>query len=295
MQWKKIVTFILIIILSLSAVYGSALFAQNYAIINQYDVAFKTSEYSYCGHYFWENGCGPASVANALIAGLGITDEETAAGILFDVMHIMSSNPRTHNIDIKRYVQLPYRGNTLQQIYKENNWDIICYETTVSPEVIASIARPSTLIFCKAKNEQRWEVAIEYAKALAGTNAVIYMVRVGTGTASVQGPLAFGQAGHFVTLCLPVDKFLETGAIYLLDSAPCALAGESYGKDCYYKMRYPFVSNPRGHRQFLNIYGVERVQEEVIRFYLLDPSVDRVAAANMFTLYGAFFWLIVIP
>ena len=122
------------------------------------------------------------------------------------------------------------------------------------------------------------------------------MVRVGTGTSSVRGPLVSGTAGHYVTLAIPVDEFLENGTIYLLDSAPRALANEAYGKDCYYKSRYPFVSNPRGHREFLNTYGIERVQEDVIRFYLLNPvETNRLSAANMFTLYGAFFWFITIP
>ena len=116
------------------------------------------------------------------------------------------------------------------------------------------------------------------------------MVRVGAGTSSVDGPLVSGTAGHYITLAIPVDEFLENGTIYLLDSAP------AYGKDCYYKSRYPFVSNPRGHREFLNTYGIERVQEDVIRFYLLNPAeTNRLAAANMFTLYGAFFWFITIP
>lgn len=294
---RKIIAFIFAIIFSFSVACGSGLFAQNYAIINQYDVAFRTSEYSYCGHYFWENGCGPSSVANALIAGLGITDEEVAADVLSEVMWIMAGNPRRNNIDVKRYIYLPSQGETLQFLYDEGGWNLICYDYIITTEVLkAATSKAPALLFSKANNEKRWETVIQYAQVLKGTGATIYMVRVGTGTSSVRGPLVSGTAGHYVTLAIPVDEFLENGTIYLLDSAPRALANEAYGKDCYYKSRYPFVSNPRGHREFLNTYGIERVQEDVIRFYLLNPvETNRLAAANMFTLYGAFFWFITIP
>ena len=77
---------------------------------------------------------------------------------------------------------------------------------------------------------------------------------------------------------------------------PCALTGEPYGSKEYYHTRYPFVSNPRGHKKFLDTYGIERVSPEIIHFYLLEPEgTNRLDAAKQFVLYGSFFWLIVIP
>ena len=104
-KYKKLFAFIFATIFPLLAC-GTALFAPNYAIINQYDSTFKTNEYSYRGHNFWENGCGPASVANAIIAGFEITDEETAAKILLDVLQAMTGNPKTNLLDVKRYPHL---------------------------------------------------------------------------------------------------------------------------------------------------------------------------------------------
>lgn len=293
--WKKLVVFFSVIVFSL--VSSSSSLSGDLAIINQKDPAFKTNEYKYNGHYFWENGCGPASIANALIAGLGITDEETAAKILLDVLNTMSSNHKEYTINLNNYTYLATHGRVLPQLYEQGGWKVVCYKVPVTYETLVSLTNDNPiLIFSKAKNESYWETVFNYIKALKETSATIYIVRIGAGTSSVSGPLAQGQAGHYITLAIPVNEFLVNGSIYLLDSMPCALTGEPYGSKEYYHTRYPFVSNPRGHKKFLDTYGIERVSPEIIRFYLLEPEgTNRLDAAKQFVLYGSFFWLIVIP
>ena len=285
-KYKKLLVFVFLIIFPFLA----CGVAQDYAIINQYNPTFKASEYSYRGHNFWENGCGPASVANAIIAGLEVTDEETAAKILLDVLQAMTGNPQKNSVDVKRY---SYLVKALQWLYEEKGYTAVSYDYIITAnDFFALVPQAPIVIFSKADNNNRWETALQYAAALEGTNAKIYMVRVGTGTAAVGGPLAAGVAGHFVTIEIPVEEFLNLGAFYLLDSAPSALADEKYGSKEYYRVRYPFAANPIGHKKFLDTYGIKRIAPEIIKFYLLKQDTN---ATKLFTLYGSFFWMIIIP
>lgn len=266
------------------------------AIINQYDDAFRTARYSYLGRYFWETGCGPSSIANAFISGLEVSDEQIAAIILYDVMHIMSINPDRHSVDIKRFPNLATKDSSILQICAENNWNILAInQQLVQQDLCSLFSTTPVIVISKQIGTDYWQAAVSYAQYLYNhgyTDASIYLVRASTGTSSVSGPLAFGTAGHFVTFRIPVGEFIEQGSIYLLDSAPSALTGEEYGRYRYYKQQYPFVAQPWNHKEFLQTYGFERIHPNIIHFYLLNPfEVDRLDAAKLFKLYGTTFWV----
>lgn len=256
---------------------------------------YRSNEYDYLGHKFWENGCGPSSIANAFISGFDITDANAAAELLRDVMHIMSGNPRIHQVDIKRFPLLAENESVILQYCENNGWEIVAYDKQLTPEELLQLCEAAPIvILSKQVGNEYWKAAIQYAQYLYEhdqTDATLYLVRASVGVTSTGGPLAIGQAGHFVTFCMPVKNFIEEGSIYLIDSATSALPGEAFGKLEYYKQQYPFVAHPWMHKAFLQRFGTERIHPNIVRFYLLDPSDDKATAANLFKLYGTTFWI----
>ena len=268
------------------------------AIIHQYEDTFQDSEFSYLGRYFWENGCGPSSVANAFISGLEVTDEQMAAAILYDVMHIMSLDPDRYAIDVKRFPLLATEDSAILQICNENGWGIVAIDKQLTHQDLSDhLSEIPVVILSKQVGTDYWQAAVDYAQYLYDQgchDATIYLVRASTGTSSVSGPLAFGSAGHYVTFYMPVGEFIKQGDIYLLDSAASALQDEPFGKSEFYKQQYPFVAQPYAHKVFLQTFGVERIHPNIVRFYLLNPETDRLTAARLFELYGTTFWVIFI-
>lgn len=266
------------------------------AIINQYDNDFRASKYSYLGRYFWETGCGPSSIANVFISGFEVSDEQIASAILYDVMHIMSVNPDIHIVDVKRFPDLATKDSAILRVCADSDWDILAFDQQLVPQdLYPLLSMTPVVVLSKQIGTDYWQTAIRYTQYLYNhgyPNASIYLVRASTGTSSVSGPLAFGTAGHFVTLLIPVDEFVEQGSIYLIDSASSALDGETYGQHQYYRQQYPFVSQPWNHKDFLQTYGFKRIHPNIIQFYLLNPlEADRLDTANLFRLYGTTFWV----
>lgn len=268
-------------------------------IINQYDDDFRANKFSYLNHYFWENGCGPSSVANAFISGLEVSDEQMAAAILHDVMHIMSLDPDRYAIDVKRFPLLATEDSAILQICTANGWNIIAFDKQLTEQDLSTTFSDTPIvILSKQIGNDYWSSAVRYIQYLYDQgyhDATVYLVRASTGTSSVSGPLAFGSAGHYVTFYMPVDEFIEQGSIYLLDSAASAIKDEPFGKSEYYKQQYPFVAQPYAHKVFLQTFGIERIHPNIVRFYLLNPDeTDRLTAAKLFKLYGTTFWIIFI-
>ena len=81
---------------------STAAYLQRLQIISQRDPRFATDEYRYVRREtFDKNGCGPASVHNALAAIFGIEDAEVSNNVLKEILSILAymHNPAEYGIN----------------------------------------------------------------------------------------------------------------------------------------------------------------------------------------------------
>lgn len=102
MKWFRQWTALLLCCALLSGGAAGASGIDTLSVLSQMDERLLGDAFQYRGMDLRFGGCGPSSVTNALIGTLNVTDFKTAASLLYDVMHFMSSDPSQHDIDSDR-------------------------------------------------------------------------------------------------------------------------------------------------------------------------------------------------
>lgn len=225
-------------------------------------------------------GCGPASIGNALIVHLGVTDEDTAVDIIAEVAKRMI-NSRGKPIVFSNYPRLfnaadlaerPKSYPALSRLIGQYPGRILVHtDDLLDGEVVARlIADPASrpdLIAGKSSVNSGWHNVAGAALALheAGfDNATIGVSFVGAGTKNTHGPLRTSGVGHYVSACIHVGTFVESGSVYILDSLPRALEGELFGNEYEYGLAYRFVDS-YVNADFREMFTTLRISPSVVK------------------------------
>lgn len=261
-------------------------------ILSQFDQRFDNNDYAYVRHHFWENGCLPSSVTNALAAAFGSSEISTPA-LLKEVMTLLAPNhnPRQNAVDIKRLSYL-YEGGRDSAYPTLNGFlDNVSSITHVESDLSA----PALLERLTAQGDSRvaltfnltirknWERVLEITDALYNAgyhDARLVLCNITVGTPGTVAPFrSVGAAGHYASLFFSVREFYESGVFYLLDSYPRALDGEVYGKGNLYAAKYAFVNTDApGFQAFNALYQVAHVTPTVVKVALLPDSLGALTA-----------------
>lgn len=247
-------------------------------ILSQYDSRLANHTYTYDQHRFSARGCMPASITNALLAVFG--QETDSLGLLLEVMTLLapyhrpklypiSVNGLSYLLDNEQDARYPILNGLLEKapcvLHLEK---LLCQ----SAEVLEALARQDgpVLLTGRATLREQWGDVVSLAGALqqAGYGgARLAMAALTVGTPSTQAPFRTSAAGHYAAVYLQVDEFCRTGAFYLLDSYPRAIAGESWGPGTPYSKPYPFCEKSFlwEFTAFNNTWTVERVAPAVVR------------------------------
>lgn len=276
----------LLALLLLGAASAQAAMPDDLAILSQWDERFLDRDFYYNNNHFRFGGCGPASVTNALIAVLGVTDQDLAGGIERDVLYMLTNRrPAQSGIILSNLSYLGTFGTSseldgrypsLSQAVQEYGGRFLYTDGKVTPETLAEVLPTingrKTLYHGTLAHENRWANLCGMVRVLAENDyedAVIVLGRLGAGTSTTQGPFRSGSAGHYLGLYLSVREFREEGVFYVLDSLPRALAGEDYAPNTPpYMLPYDFVGPQKystSLEEFSLNFSVERVQTTIVR------------------------------
>ena len=257
---------------------------QALAIMSQRDEAFEGVEYN--GGLLTIRGCLPVSMTNSVIAALGVTDRETAIGMVKETAELLVF-PRARK---KGRVELQYLPSLLnpQERAKEGE---------TFPHMAKTVGRyPGEIRFmngemdaqraCEQLQEmdvpcmlvgrmtlqEGWTEMIRLIgqlDAMGYPDARILIAHAGAGTESSGAPLRSGDSGHYLTLMIHAGSFLEEGRVYVLDSLPRAIKGEESGYTMVLRRPYPFWQE---YTAFRKVFDAGRISPTVIRLSLFDRA-----------------------
>lgn len=263
-------------------------------VLDQHDPRMEQAAYVYQGKTFWQNGCQPSSIANAITASMGDAGTDASA-VLLDVLNLaapFSGDRRTqvslgnmfYMVSGKRNDHYPTLNSLMDSVAaleRPEDWTdvaaVIAQAQTHSGTRFTFIGRMTL--------KTHWEVFVQLMYALndAGFGQMrLGIGSVGVGTSTTSAPFRSEQQyGHYVALFLQVDEFCATGTLYMLDSSPRALAEEPIGEDCRYRYRYDFCEEryQRTFTKFNGIYQVSRLTPTLLRLDLTAEALEALTCA----------------
>ncbi|MGN1019233.1 MAG: hypothetical protein ACI4O7_02575 [Aristaeellaceae bacterium] len=258
-------------------------------VISQRDPALDQACYIYRGCRFWERGCLPASVANAIIAAFGVEGMDNAA-LLLEVMlqATPGHRPDQHAVDLASVARLlcgdpPDDCPALQQLI--GSMAAIEHARHRSgPELaqqLAGLGDSRVALIFNLNIRSDWQRVLEITDALCDAGlpqARLTLCNLTVGVPGTSAPFhSSGRGGHFAALYFEAGEFHDTGTFYLLDSYPRALEGDSYAPgDALYLEPYPFVSS-RQFQTFNSLYRVTHVTPTVVRLSLQPDALQTLA------------------
>ena len=223
-------------------------------IVAQTDPRFDISTYQYKKARFVINGCGPATLHNGLAVAFRITDQATSEAVLLEIMTITADfqNPAQHGVNYKRVSRLtePICDNyeTLTALKTTVDHVVWLSKAGTARSLLAAVQKEegSAVIMGRTNLFQNWGEVIDLVDRLHEMgldDATVTVSTLSAGTPSTGAPFNMGAEGHFITLTIQVGQYLDYGTIYVLDSYPRAVRGESLG-DVYTK-KYYFAENDK--------------------------------------------------
>lgn len=262
-------------------------------ILSQLDPRLTGREFVYRGKNFWECGCQPASVANGLIACFG-EEVKDAPALLSDVIQLVAPKflPKSEPINLNRLSYLwaderkdsyPTLNRLLDGVDSIASVKLLDMDATLSQAV--SMADQRFLLHGRITLISHWDWLSAFTTALdqAGLgDARMVICSLGTGTSSTRAPFrSAGPYGHYASLFLQVHEFAASGTLYMLDSYPRALSGESYGKELDYRYAYAFGDEQfeKEMAHFTDVYSVTRVKPTVLQVSLKEEEVALLTSA----------------
>lgn len=240
---------------------------------------------------FSVRGCAPSSMANMVIAAFDVQDADIAAQIVDDTLWVLcpGKSYRRRPIDQNKLSNLLSPQQMLDQAERYPGLaasvgqyggaiDFTLDDFTLErvQQAIAGHAEDKYMTTGRISVRESWEDVIRILHALhaAGEDdALLILAYAGAGTASGTAPLRTSSNGHYLTLCLPVRQFIETGRLYVLDSMPRALFGEEYRPGLAYRRCYAFVEEAPD-KGFNARFTAARIRPEIIR---IDMNADSLA------------------
>lgn len=246
-------------------------------IISQLDERLRDKAYDYMNTKFYEQGCLPSSVYNALIALVGTPDAD--ATLLIPELLNSITDPRSPRETMVIVDRLPYALSSakpetataalMQHVNEIQSWSALRHADQTLQE-ISRLGGGGILLVDKLNVSETWEALIQLAMQLneAGYgDAALAFSSVGGGYSYLpQAPFGAGLNGHYIALYLQVDEFCRTGTFYLLDSVPRALPDEAYGDGTPFTSRYTFVQH--NNTSFTYNFTPHRISDSIVQFSL---------------------------
>ena len=209
-------------------------------------------------------GCGPLSITNGLSLAFNINSAERASSILGDAINSGSNYRNINNALLNGDSRYPAINSI------RNSIDGTVLNGGESASSISNCVRNhfdnNTYIFGVMNfDNQGIENVIRMVRHIytinPDTNIIFYNMT--GGMLQYQRPFgSVSNSGHYVTLVINVREFVENNCVYLLDSLPKNLFGETN-----HRANYPFVEKPRYGRlrEFNEFFTVTRVSEDIIK------------------------------
>ena len=264
----------------------------NLAFVSQRDPALGSLPY--WTDTYRESGCSPASIANAVIAALGVDDPEESIPLAAELLRLMSprQEPAGHQISTQalRYLALspearaaswsdyPVLGGLLDA------WPGTILQGQITGGSAARAAMGSLFpLLLMADNVSMADLspivaALDELHRLGVDDARLILGRVAVGALHGATPLSYGENGHFMTLLFNVGEYSEHGTVYSVDSLPRSLGP---AEDARYTGRYTFAIDHwityRELSRFHCLWQAERVSDTVLR---LTPTPEAAAATE---------------
>lgn len=259
---------------------------RNLSVMSQRDDA--VAELAYNTATVQRRGCMTVSLANGMITTFGVTDPETAAGLVRETIALLV--PR--HLRGKAPIDLPGLPDLLdpalrageREAYPNLAKTVGAYRGGVrylggllrTQEVLCGLDGTQTLIVGRMNVYPDWTEAVQLLMGLherGMDEAMLCLACIGAGTKCSGAPLRTGQSGHYLTVFFHVGSFAEDGTVYVLDSLPRALEGEPYGLTCEVHTRYPFVDDSPANG-FSRNYRAVRISPTVIRLSFTQEALD---------------------
>lgn len=262
-------------------------------VMSQFDDRFQGIAYNEGLLRF--RGCAPFSVANAIIAVFGVTDDAVAGQVVLETTQLLVPSHRQGTapadmdalpniLNPQRRLEEAAKCPALAQIIGAYGGTISFAEKKLTAEAVqahlAASASPSMLVGRLAVNPS-WEEAVRILLALydAGQrDAYLCLAYAGAGTSTSSAPLRTGGAGHYLSLLIHVGSFWEDGSVYVLDSLPRALESEAYGDGRFLRSLYTFLTD-RSTSAFNTTFAAARVNPTIIRLSFQSPFVNALSDA----------------
>ena len=247
--------------------------------VMQRDQRFKKTDYYYLAKRFSKRGCGPASIANALGAVLGLQDADEMDSLLLELMKLLPYNhlPKSTPVDVTHIDRLETADAetypTIAKLRTTFNGLWICRtDFMTAPEIMLALAPAAAsgknvLFATRFRTATQWADLVglcERLQARGFGSARVTIAFLSTGTESTSAPFRL-EDGHYISFCLEVEEFLQRGVLYLLESNPRALPNETLDQVNYYSY-YPLG---RDKKLITDVFQLTRVKDTLVK---LEPT-----------------------
>lgn len=268
---------------------------QRLSVLSQRDEAIGALDYDTAT--IQRRGCMPVSIVNGLIASFGVTDRETAAGLVQETLSLLVPRGQRGKapVDLQNLSALldPALRASEREAYPNLAGTVGAYPGEVrltqarlsAEEVLERLegAQTPLMFVSRMAVYPDWTEAVELLMALHGMgmdDATLCLACAGAGTEVSGAPLRSGRSGHYLTVFFHVGTFAESGAVYVLDSLPRALEGEPYtpyGQADEMHAQYPFENDSPGST-FNRNFEAARISPTVIRLSLTQTALEALRA-----------------
>ena len=256
-------------------------------VLSQKDPRFEGIKYSNVTLHM--AGCAPVSLCNMVSAVLGVTDEDTAAAMMKEMLPLLThlGKYEKNAISVSKLAQVLDRASlseekrpALSRVVGGYEGHIYASSDRLSADLLAEkLEQQDGMLLCgRLSVEKGWEEAMDILSVLHRQrldDAVLSIGAVGAGTESTGMPFRSGKSGHYVSVFLHTGTFFESGTFYLLDSMPRALEGEPSGYEMLYTSEYAFPKDGE-NAAFNRRFSVCRLSPTVLK---IQMNMDAFSAA----------------
>ncbi len=250
-----------------------------YGMVDQKDERWKNFKYG--NGTLGGGGCGPSSVANALIVSFGITDPDKVKALVLEcaklggagssvVEYLTNGKKRSDKYPTLNGI-IDNAGGPIYYMGGSGN-KVVNYINSNPPKDGQKVYLIGKMSFQSGgRNDSSYANVINIVDTLykyaPNTNITFFGMAGGT------GGRAFGSksdSGHYVSLLINVKDFKENNTVYLLDSYPRRLPGESNNGE--YWGDYNFTAKPN--------YGDFKKVNAAFKFTHLSRDVVKITVAD---------------
>lgn len=265
---------------------------QQLSIMSQQDEAIANIPFSIAT--VRQCGCRLVSIVNGVIAAFGVTDHETAAGLVPEALVLLDSGSKKSErlVDLLNMTSLvdPVLRASQQEEFPYLAKTVGAYPGSVQAsgkrldaqealEILGKAQAPFMLVG-RMSLYPDWTDAMQILIGLhemGMDDATLTLASIGTGAKKNGTPLRSGDYGHYLSVMFHVGSFIEDGTVYVLDSMPQALEGEPYNMEGAPRAQYAFVTDGPG-KAFNQNFCASRISPTVIKLSLTPAALETLRA-----------------